>query len=265
MSKPFILGKAMLIVLSVMTTFLFLLGAGTGVSAVLIACAAVILQLFAMLFMPGMIRDYYLRDNLVISSLTALFVLMLILLSVYGSVSVLNTQMQTDIHIMQEQSELNQLIQQKLQVVDRYIELDRLKLAKPFQDDVLELREALKNLPEISGFYTAAITLLPDRPAVIVTIVTVTLAILLDAGILLLSIPASACNHSVQNVMLQEYCHSESEQKYIPEIEQVKNALIEGTIPRCTVKNVRELLKCGQDKAADVARIFRQLEIDLEP
>ncbi len=50
------------------------------------ACVAVVLQLLATPFMQEMIRRHYSSDNQAVSSVAVLFVLMLVLLSVYSSV-----------------------------------------------------------------------------------------------------------------------------------------------------------------------------------
>lgn len=291
-NKLLILVRSMLVALSLAATFCFLVGMGSGIGAILFACGGVLTQLAALLWLPGIAQQAWQAGQLLRSITAGAALVTVLLISVSGSVSILSGLVDEQQQAAGQRQSLESLMLAKQESANRLIALDRVTKAQPILDEVAVLREQLATLPSPSGFYLAADRIGGDKAATVVTVVIVAVALLLDGITLLLgdnrrvvTVTQSATDPLTRALegVIHGSASSESGQPEVtvpkqrvvlslpenivsndPELAAVKEAIEAGELRQISVRNVRELLGCGQKKAMEVARIFREAQEQVE-
>ncbi len=255
MDKKVTLTRAALVTLSLTATFFFLLGIGSGAGAVLFAIGGTVTQAAVLFFMPGLMVNAWDNEQLPIASAAAFALGLVILISVTGSVSILSGLAGEDAQEAREYARLSALAESKQASADKLIQKEYITKAQPLLNEVELLNTRIKALPTPSGFYIAAQRVAGANAETLITAVILALSVLLDVIALLLGI-------EIKPATKKEVITPRQPQPP-EEVGKVLEALEDGTIERLSVRQVRGLLKCSQNKASQVANICKQLQLQL--
>lgn len=259
MSKEQTIVRFVLIFLSLVATFLFLVGIGSGIGSVFFAITGTVTQAAALVFLPKLINHAWSteRYSVLLTSVTALLAVLVI--SVTGSASVLSGLIEKDIRAAHEYDQLTQLVHLKQKAADRYVAMDRIKVdAKPLFAEIERLNTKIAALPEPSGFYLAAKRIAGNQANTLITVTILLLAMLLDAVIVLLGITMESVKHVTQadrgNTTSFEPLHLDTESSFVLDCRY--RAVLEG-VCRLTLGGIRQHYKVG---TAGAYKIIDQLK-----
>ncbi|CAM3511094.1 hypothetical protein [Parendozoicomonas haliclonae] len=254
--------KGALVTLSLVTTFMFLLGIGSGFSALLIATAGTLVQAACLIFMPVTISESWQQGRLINAVLSVLVMVTVVLLSVVGSTSILSGLVAEQEQLSGQRNAMQALADSKLDSANKLIELGYITKAQPLLEESQGLHALLSDMEQPSGFYMAAQRIAGDRADELTTGIIVILSLLLDTVSILLVSPRAS---SVTPVTTFDtgYPNYSSPVYGRPEVSLVLSAVEQGYIEAPTVRNVRMLLNCAQGKAVEVARMCREAEQSL--
>lgn len=281
--KLLILVRTLMVLLSLTATFLFLVGMGNGAGAILFAAGGVLAQIAALLWLPGIAMRSWYEGQLLAASMAGIALGTVLLISVAGSVSILSglvDDQQTESHRVT----LEALLLSKQESANKLIGMGHVTKAQPILEEVQQLQSELSNLPAQSGFYLAAKRVGGEHAGTVVTVIIVAIAVLLDGVTLLLGLDntrqpvfvrqerevnATVYEQTVTPAQPQPQHQPKQEQQLLPpayaaEFVTVVNALQQGDIRSASVRNVRTLLKCSQEKATEIARICREANSQLD-
>ena len=267
MNKEQTVIRGVLVFLSLLATFVFLVGLGSGFAAILFALGGTVIQLTALLYLPGLMTEAWSNDRLIVSGLSCFALVAVVLISVAGSASILSGLAEEDAQAASERAGLVALANAKQESADRLIALDHISRAQPILEEVAEIRAQITNLPAPSGFYLAAQRIAGTNAYTLITVVILTLALLLDGIILLLGIESQPQTVDVISETREEAQpqpqpepQPTSTQEYERELLEIRKAIKAGELNAPSVRSVRALLGCSQNKAIEVARLCRAAE-----
>lgn len=253
--------RALLVTFSLIATFVFLLGMGSGVTALLFAVGGCLTQLATLLFMPDRMLLAWSNGRLVEASLCCVALVLVVLVSVVGSASILSALVDEQGQIAQRRDALQQMATARLESANRLIALDRISKAQPLLDEHSVLLKQAEALPSPSGFYVAAVRIGGEQAQGLITGVIVVLSLLLDGVALLLGLNhrasvASDDDHpTVYRVLPAD--------EYQDDLLAVREAIEAGDMKTVSVRNVRAALGCSQQKAMEIARLCRAADQEL--
>lgn len=275
MNRELMLIRGAMVTLSLMATFAFLVGMGSGFTAVLFAAGGTLTQLAALLFLPDRMRQFWLEGRLLVALLSAMALMLVVLVSVAGSASILSGLIDESAGLAQQRSSLMTLAAAKQESANRLIALDRVTKAQPLLSEVTAIQEQVAALPAISGFYIAAQRLGGGYAEGLITAVIVMLSLLLDGVALLLGVSNRDSEAGVTPVsMSNRYQEQQGNPVYIvadplprvtyqTELKEIRLAIDAGDMKQASVRDIRGLLGCGQQKAMEIARLFKMAEDQL--
>ena len=261
--------RSTLIAFSLIATYLFLLGMGSGIGAILFAASGTLTQLAALIWLPGVVSSSWREGRLLVAVAAGAALLTVILISVTGSVSILSGLVDEQQQASSHRTALESLMSAKQESADRLINLDRITKAQPFLSEVAGLRAELATLPAPSGFYLAAQRIGGQHAGAVVTVIIVALSLLLDTVTLLLGIDTRA-SRAVTPARSTEVIESEPvthraetvtrEYHSDPELVAVRSAIESGEMKTASVRTVRNFLGCSQTRAVEIARQHRETQ-----
>ena len=252
-------------------TGLFGFSLASGVTALLFALSLVLIQAAALLFMPARFMQAKQKDSGLELLLYGGVIVSALLLSMVASVATLSGSYEQSASAMAEKASLQK-------AMDGYIEAGYITKG-------LAVREQLEALPdaEVTPLASAANRIEAAtgiEGAALVTAFITLLAFLLDLSVILLnghSVTKSS-NGVTRYAVTEEQDDIEgSNDRYsvieepvtpaltqtTPEVRAVFEALNDGIIKKPSVREIRQLLRCSQNHAAQIARNCRQLELSI--
>ncbi len=253
--------RALLITFSLIATFVFLLGMGSGVTALLFAAGGCLTQLATLLFMPDRMLLAWSNGRLVEASLCCVALVLVVLVSVVGSASILSALVDEQGQIAQQRGALQQMAAARLESANRLIALDRISKAQPLLDEYAVLLKQAAALPSPSGFYVAAVRIGGEQAQGLITGVIVVLSLLLDGVALLLGLDRKPVFAEVTPEATVYRVLPDDE--YRADLVAVQAAIESGDIQTVSVRNVRAALGCSQQKAMEIARLCRAADQEL--
>ena len=213
------IAQALLINLSLLATFLFLMGLGSGFSAALFAAGGVLIQLSALLYLPSLVRESWSNGRALLSIVSAIMLAMVLLISVAGSVSILSGLSDSSVMAAGERARIQKLIESKQTAADEYIALQRMRQALPILEEVEAHNKELGELPAPSGFYLAAERVSGKNAQLLITVLIVILSIGADLMVLLLGVDPGKKNDGLSVRESNEVV----EQNPVPETTVIKS------------------------------------------
>lgn len=278
--KLLILVRTLLVLISLAATFVFLMGMGSGVGVLLFAAGGTLAQIAALIWLPVITTQSWSEGRLLMATASGSALVMVLLISVTGSVSILSGLVDEQQQAAGQRVALESLLMAKQESANRLIALDRVTKAQPILKEVEQLREKLNALPAPSGFYLAAQRVGGNQAGQVVTVIIVTLSALLDAVVLLLgsvtqtvTSPVTRASGAVTQTVTQAVTPVTTKTVPLlptvipsndPELVAVQEAIEAGHIKQPSVRSVRDMLGCGQKRAMEIARIFRDAEEQME-
>ena len=272
MNRELLVVRGLMVGLSLMATFAFLLGLGSGFTAILFAGGGTLTQLAALLYLPDRMRQCWHDGQLLMALLSVGALVLVVMVSVAGSASILSGLIDDQARQAGQRSALVAMAAAKQESANRLIALDRVTKAQPLLDEVTAIHQQIAELPSVSGFYLAAQRFGGQYAEGLITGVIVLLSLLLDGVTLLLGVSNRDDRASVtaRNMDTREanpvYIVAEPPlpvATYQHELKEVRLAIESGDMKSATVRDIRALLGCGQQKAMDIARVFKMAEDQL--
>ena len=253
--------RALLITFSLIATFVFLLGMGSGVTALLFAVGGCLTQLATLLFIPDRMLLAWSNGRLVEAALCCVALVLVVLVSVVGSASILSALVDEQGQIAQRRDAIQQMANARLESANRLIALDRISKAQPLLDEYSVLLKQAEALPLPSGFYIAAVRIGGEQAQGLITCVIVVLSLLLDNVALLLGLNhrGSVANDDVHPAVYRVLPVDE----YRDDLLAVREAIESGDMKTVSVRNVRAALGCSQQKAMEIAKLCRTADQEL--
>lgn len=255
-------------------TGLFGFSLASGLAALLFAASLVLIQAAALLFMPERFRQARQKDSGLEMLLYGGVIVSALLLSMVASVATLSGSYEQSASAQSERAALQK-------AMDGYIKAG-------YVTKGLAVRDQLEALPDIEVTPLASAAARVEavtgiEGALLVTVFITLLAFLLDLSVILLN------SHSVTKSSNTRYAVTEGsntltfpeiQDKYqtasecyavtnetpaqtTPEVRAVVEALNDGLIKKPSVREIRQLLRCSQNQAAQIARNCRQLELSI--
>ena len=256
----------------------------SGLTAVLFALSMVLIQAGALLYLPERFMEAKVKDSGLEMALYGGVIVLALLLSVTASVATLSGSYEHSETALKERTTLQAAI-------DGYIEAGYITKA-------MAVRQELAALPESEAYPLASAALRVEsvtgiNGSSLVTGFITTLALLLDLFVVLLRghgvtgrshAPVTAVtrdsnalvtpvteesNEPVTSVteesngIVTEESPAEPEPQTTPEVRAVLMAMNNGVIKKASVREIRQLLRCSQHHAAQIARNCRQLELSI--
>ena len=273
MNRELLVVRGLMVSLSLMATFAFLLGLGSGFTAVLFAGGGTLTQLAALLYLPGNMRECWQNGRLLMALLSAGALVLVVMVSVAGSASILSGLIDDQAQQANQRSVLMAMAAAKQESANRLIALDWVTKAQPLLDEVTAINHQIAELPSVSGFYLAAQRLGGQYADGLITGIIVLLSLLLDSVTLLLGVnnrddetTVTGSNMGTQKSGNTVYIMSEPPLPVITyqhELKEIRLAIESGDMKSATVRDIRALLGCGQQKAMEIARVFKIAEDQL--
>ena len=269
MNRELLVIRGLMVSLSLMATFAFLFGLGSGFTAVLFAGGGTLTQLAALLYLPDNMRQCWQNGQLLMASLSATALVLMVLISVAGSASILSGLIDNQARLADQRSSLMAMAAAKQESANRLIALDRVTKAQPLLSEVTTIHQQIAELPLVSGFYIAAHRLGGQYAEGVITGVIVLLSLLLDGVTLLLGLSNRNDNASVTSREQPDNSVFIVAKPPLPvvtyhnELNEVRLAIESGDMKSATVRDIRALLGCGQQKAMEIARVFKMAEDQL--
>ena len=254
MDKQLTAIRAALIGLSLIATFFFLVGMGSGFGAVLFATGGTLTQAAALLYLPDLMFKAWDNNRLIVSGLSGSALAVVVLISVAGSASILSGLTEESAQVASKRAGLVALAQAKQESADRLIALDRITKAQPLLKEVEELNARISELPTPSGFYLAAQRIGGTRADSLISTVILALSLLLDGVALLLGIESRP---ETVEVITEPDPERDPALEYKREVLEIRKAIQEGELNAPSVRSVRALLGCSQNKAVEIAKLCR--------
>lgn len=243
-------------------TALFGWSLASGLAALLFAVSMVGIQAAALLFLPEKFLQAKRIDNFPVMVLYGAVIVAAVLVSVSASIATLSGAEDVAMSARQERETLQS-------AVDGYMDAGYITKA-------LEVKNQLESLPNLepSALNSAAVRLesLTDvSGSTLVNGFIALLALLLDVTVVLLAgSNATETGIKTENIKSHDVTLSIESltEPFEPEplsgeVEAVLSAMQSGEINKPTVRQVRELLRCSQADATNIARACRQLEPSL--
>lgn len=249
-------------------TGLFGFSLASGITAFLFAISMVLIQAAALLHLPARLAQAKDKDSGAEMALYGLAIVTALLLSVTASVATLSGSYEQAAMAAAEYNTLQT-------AVDGYMEAGYITRA-------LEVKQQLEALPvpEVTPLVSAAnrVTELTGwNGTTLITVFISALALMLDLLVILLS---SNAGTGVTQALVMEKQQQPVESATVqpipepqlppqqqisitPEVQTVFNAINDGLIRKPSVREVRELLRCSQSDAMNIARTCRQLELSI--
>ena len=246
-------------------TAIFGFSLASGFTALLFALSMVLIQAGALLYLPERFMQAKAKDSGLEMVLYGGVILLALLLSVTASVATLSGSYERSESTLKERATLQA-------AVDGYIEAGYITKA-------MTVRQELEALPETEAYPLAVAALRIEsitgfNGGSLVTGFITTLALLLDLFVVLLRGQTAAQDLPKSRDKSE---HSESEavtapsnepvtlpsQRITPEVQAVLSAMNDGLIKKPSVREIRQLLRCSQNHAAQIARNCRQLELSI--
>ncbi len=264
--------QLVLLTVTLVMTGMFGWSLATGIAAILFAVTLVALQAGALLYVPAMAHQAWKDEQIIPAVIYGVAVALVLLTSVTASVATLSHSEDKQLVAQQERATLQA-------AVDGY-------MAEGFITKGLAVKKQLDQLPVVEK---TALQSAAERVSnvtgwngnSVISGFIVTLALLLDAFVIILGIQQKqpvierthkqtlneepVINQEPDPLMVEE--RKDPEPALIelqPEVKTVLSALDAGEIKKLTVKEVRELLSCGQKKAQEVSQICKQLKLQLD-
>lgn len=272
MNRELLVIRGLMVGLSLMATFAFLLGLGSGFTAILFAGGGTLTQLAALLYLPDRMRQCWHDGQLLMASLFVGALVLVVMVSVAGSASILSGLIDDQAKQAGQRSTLVAMAAAKQESANRLIALDHVTKAQPLLNEVTAIYQQIAELPSVSGFYLAAQRFGGQYAEGLITGVIVLLSLLLDGVTLLLGVSNRDDRASVtaRNMDTREanpiYIVAEPPlpvATYQHELKEVRLAIESGDMKSATVRDIRALLGCGQQKAMEIARVFKMAEDQL--
>lgn len=235
-------------------TGLFGFSLASGFTALLFAISMILIQAGALLYMPERFIEAKDKDSGIAMSLYGGAVITALLLSVTASVATLSGSYDKAATAITERETLQTAI-------DGYIEAGYITKA-------LSVKSQLEALPEleVTPLASAANRIEAITGVSGYTLVTgfiTSLALMLDLFVILLT------SNTVTPVTSVVTGYEEQSETIVtsvapmvsPEVKAVLSAMDNGVIKKPTVREVRDLLRCSQAEAMNIARTCKQLEL----
>ncbi len=240
-------------------TGLFGLSLASGFTGILFAISMVLIQAGALIHMPEKFNQAKDKNSGLEMMVYGGTIIIALLLSVTASVATLSSNFEQSVANMTERETLQSAI-------DGYMEAGYITKA-------LAVKKELEVLPdvEITPLSSAARQVEKAtswQGSSIITGFITTLAFMLDLFVILLT------SNGQSNVTVvtpekippdQNSSVSNQQQEVVvtPDVQAVFNAMNDGIIKRLSVREVRQLLRCSQADAMNIARTCRQLELSI--
>ena len=273
MNRELLVIRGLMVGLSLMATFAFLLGLGSGFTAILFAGGGTLTQLAALLYLPDRMRQCWHDGQLLMASLFVGALVLVVMVSVTGSASILSGLIDDQAKQAGQRSTLVAMAAAKQESANRLIALDHVTKAQPLLNEVTAIHQQIAELPSVSGFYLAAQRFGGQYAEKLITGIIVLLSALLDGVTLLLGVSNRDDRSSItaRNMDTREagnpiYIVAEPPlpmATYQHELKEVRLAIESGDMKSATVRDIRALLGCGQQKAMEIARVFKMAEDQL--
>ena len=279
MERGLIIIRTSLITLSLAATFAFLLTAGDGITALLLATAGTLTQAAALLYMPGIMNQAWNDGRLPLAATGFAVLVAVTLVSVAGSAALLSDMVGQNAANAERRASITQLMAAKQESANRLISLDRITLAQPLLDDVSKLQAELNEFPRAGGFYQVAVRLGGPMAEALITGVIVTISLLVDVVVLLLGVSPESNRVVIesrkqsdndvtdQTTIQHQMSFDKTDQDFDiavehtdgwpPEVRIVIKAYQQGALEKITVRDVQQFLRCAQAKAQSVTRICK--------
>lgn len=248
-------------------TGLFGFSLSNGVTALLFAVSMVLIQAGALLYMPERFMQAKQKDSGIEMALYGGTVIAALLLSITASVATLSGSYDLSASSMKEHTTLQGAI-------DGYMEAGYITKA-------LEVKQELDAMPgpDISPLISTAnrvTTVTGWEGSHLVTGFIATLAFMLDLFVILLASNAVTTVTTVTQAPVTEkkpqpeeqssyqpQSHVQPQYQITPEVQAVFTAINDGLIRKPFVREVRDLLRCSQADAMNIAKTCRQLELGI--
>jgi len=260
-------------------TGLFGFSLASGVTALLFAVSMVLIQSAALLFMPERFQDAKKKDSGAEMALYGGVIVSALLLSMTASVATLSGSYGQSASAMAERASLQK-------AMDGYIKAGYITKGLAVRDqiealpelEVTPLASAAEQVESVTGVSGEAL----------VTIFITLLAFLLDLAVILTN-SHSVTKNSNERYSIADPVTEASNERYsvadpvteastresgyscadegtvleqaTPEVRAAVAALNNGVIKKPSVREIRQLLRCSQNHAAQIARNCRQLEL----
>lgn len=255
---------------SFVMTGLFGFSLATGFTGVLFAISMVLIQAAALLHLPGKLQQARDKDSGAEMALYGASIVTALLLSVTASVATLSGSYEQAAMAVAEYNTLQTAVDGYMEAgfITRALEVKQELDALP-QPEVTPLIAAANRVTAFTGWegsqlvtgFIAALALMLDLFVILLTsngVTVVTQAPIMDKQ----PQPESQASHQAPPQVhiapeVQPQLH------ITPEVQAVVNAINDGLIRKPSVREVRELLRCSQSDAMNIARTCRQLELSI--
>lgn len=253
--------RSVLLVITLGMTAQFGIGLSAGVTGFVFALVLVTIQAAALLHLPDKLQTAKENHSLLGVCLYGGSIVTALLVSVTASVATLSAYEDAALQSHQKRIALEQ-------AVTGYMEAGYVTKALTVQEDL----DALP-ISQPTGLQSAAQrleTLTGVDGMVTISIFVIMLALMLDGYVLMLREPVTPVTETVTQPETDTMRVDKVSQPPLPapqlpaELQDVFVAVQAGQIESASVRNVRQLLSCSQQRAVEIARLCRQAQLELE-
>lgn len=261
--------RYILISLSLITMVIFLLGFGTGSISVFFAVSGAVIQLTALLFLPGVTNQCWQSKNIPLALISGMTLGVVLLISVSGSTAVLSGLVGQQIQQAEERAALLALIESNQASADVFNAYDKPRSAAPHQEKVEVLRGELKAMVQNFSVYVGVQNVFGDYAKAVTTSIILAFSVVLDLLIVLLGFcspisaikPPSTPSQKVvtNNSNPPEWISGGDSLDLASDVQRIREGLGDGSIDRPIFREVRPFLQCGAERASAALTEFKRL------